>query len=63
MNDFELKARKFALWAIFGMIGIWIVLSIFSFTDSEKRNRPNAQEVTFEGKTGFQGKQVFQAYN
>ncbi len=45
------------------MIGIWIVLSVFSFLNSEERHRPDTQEVTFEGKTGLQGKQVFQAYN
>ena len=63
MNDFDLKARKIAIWVIFGMIGIWIVLSIFSFTNSKERGRPDTQDVTFEGKTGLQGKQVFQAYN
>lgn len=59
----EKKARKVAIWSIIGMIGIWIVLSIFSFTDSEVRKRPDTGNISFNGQTALKGKQVFQAYN
>lgn len=59
----EKKARRAAIWIIGGMIGIWIVLSIFSFTDSAARKRPDTTQVTFAGQTALRGKQVFQAYN
>ncbi|MCO5237119.1 MAG: c-type cytochrome [Chitinophagaceae bacterium] len=59
----EKKARKVAIWIIIGMIGIWIVLSIFSFTGSEVRKRPNTENISFNNQSALKGKQVFQAYN
>lgn len=63
MNEFDLKARKIAIWVIFIMIGIWIALSIFSFTNDEERGRTYTTETFFEGESGLIGKQVFQSYN
>ncbi len=63
MNEFDKKARKIAIWVIIGMIGIWIVLSIFSFMKSEERGRPFTTETFFEGESALLGKQIFQSYN
>jgi cytochrome c2 len=62
-NKKEQKARIIALWAIAGMVVIWIVLGIFSFTDTPTHHRPQTTEVSFEGQTALRGKQVLQAYN
>ncbi len=64
-NKKENKARIIALWVIGGMVVIWVVLGIFSFTENRgtSYHRPQSSEVTFEGQTGLRGKQVFQAYN
>lgn len=59
----EKVARKWAIWIIFFMIGIWIVLSVFSFVDSPSRKRPQTVNIDFNGQSALRGKQVFQAYN
>ncbi len=59
----EQKARKVAIWVIGLMTAIWVVLSIFSFTDTKDRVRPRTENITFEGVTALKGKQVFQAYS
>lgn len=59
----EQKARKIAIWVIGIMTLIWIVLSVFSFTDSGDRVRPHTVDISFNGQSALKGKQVFQSYN
>lgn len=59
----EQEARKYAIWVIVIMTIIWIILSIFSFTDTKDRVRPRTANIEFEGVGALKGKQVFQAYN
>lgn len=59
----EKKARKLAIWVIGIMTGIWIILSVFSFTDTKDRVRPRTENIHFNGVSALKGKQVFQAYN
>jgi len=59
----EQKARKVAIWIIVFMTVIWVVLSVFSFTDTKDRVRPRTEHISFNGVSALKGKQVFQAYN
>lgn len=66
MSDFiekEQKARKWAIWIILLMTGIWIVLSFMSFIDTGDRVRPRTAQIHFNDISALKGKQVFQSYN